>query len=286
MVGPGGLISPLETNPCQHPYPARPLGRAGPRASSLAALGLRFFGFQFGLFLTAYLFYLCLSIFGYYTVAAFCFVYLRPRPLLVFTFLPFLPFSLFGPQPILLIYCYLVGGPTPWFVGGLGFFFSCFFGLPHGLAYYLPPYLSDTMGRSSIYPTWLLYLTISNFTGKFMSSATFIPFNASPDAPPPWTPFSLYDHTEYLSFTAKYAKSVTKGMGRLLAEGEYKRLFRTFCLLSTYRKGSKFGPSGVWDLFTGPIGRLYGIGPDIGILFDDLFLAFSPLPQIQNGIRN
>ena len=136
------------------------------------------------------------------------------------------------------------------------------------------------MGRTSIYPTWLLYLTISNFTGKFMSSATFIPFNASPDAPPPWTPFSLYDHTEYLSITAKYAKSLTKGMGGLLAEGEYKRLSRTFCLLSPHRKGSKFGPSGVWDLFTGPIGRLYGIGPDIGLLFDDLFLALShPTPN-------
>ena len=70
-------------------------------------------------------------------------------------------------------------------------------------------------------------------------------------------------------------------MGGRAAEAEYRRLFRTYCLLSPHRKGSLFGPSKVWDLFVGDIVKNMGIGPDIGLLFDDLFLALShPSPSI------
>ena len=84
-----------------------------------------------------------------------------------------------------------------------------------------------------------------------------------------------YDPTEYFRLRAKYATFSTLGMGGQSAEAEYKRLFLTCCLLCPHRKGSRFGPSAVWELFTGQVVRDMGIGPDIGLPYDEIFLALS-----------
>ena len=64
-------------------------------------------------------------------------------------------------------------------------------------------------------------------------------------------------------------------MGKQAAEVGYKRCARTCCLLSPHRKGTLFGPSGVWEVFIGQDVRNLGIGPEIGLLYDDLFLALT-----------
>ena len=71
-------------------------------------------------------------------------------------------------------------------------------------------------------------------------------------------------------------------MGKQAAEGVHKHLFKPFCLLSPHRKGCRFGLSGAWGNFISLDVRGPGIAPDIGILYDDTFLALThPSPSIQ-----
>ena len=55
----------------------------------------------------------------------------------------------------------------------------------------------------------------------------------------------------------------------------FKQLFRTASLLSTHRLRCSLQPSGAWDTYFGDLPTKLRIQPDIGLLFDDLYLALS-----------
>ena len=128
-------------------------------------------------------------------------------------------------------------------------------------------------------PPLINYTTSLSFC-LYLCTATFVPFEPGPLNPITWTPFALYDATEHTALRKKYSSHFFQGMSGLSAESEFKRLFRTFCLLSPHRMGGRIGPSGIWDQFMGTIGTAHGLGNYIGLLFDDLFLALShPSPN-------
>ena len=107
------------------------------------------------------------------------------------------------------------------------------------------------------------------------------PIDDQPTPPPTWTPFAFFVMKSYSTAEKKHDLLFTAGMGKRAAEDVYKQLFRTFCLVSTHREGSRFGPSGAWDTLVGKDIRRQGIAPDVGLLYDDIFLALNhPSPSI------
>ena len=137
MVGPGGLTSPVETNPCHHPYPAWPQGRAGPWAFVACCFGLAkcwfFWSFGFPVF---QLWFYFLSFLPYLTPAGALYPWRRFADFFVFFFFFFFWASTHCTY-LLLPYGWscLLDFWWVWVCSSAGMFV----GLPLGLSRYLPP---------------------------------------------------------------------------------------------------------------------------------------------------
>ena len=128
----------------------------------------------------------------------------------------------------------------------------------------------------------LLSITLIAPPRAWLTHGLFVPCEDRTQPLLPWVPFSTLDESAYLSFRSRRKISLPDGFSGLQAENGFKRLFRTFCILSTHRSGSEFGPSGAWGWMIGGNIRSFAIACDIGLLFDDLFLALThPTPSTQ-----
>ena len=110
----------------------------------------------------------------------------------------------------------------------------------------------------------------------------FVPFEDTPTLLPPWPPLSVFPTADYWQIRGRQGHRLATAMVGSTAELGFKRIFRTFCLLSAHRRGSTIGPSGAWEALISPRMVEFGIGPDIGLLFDDLFLILTrPSPALE-----
>lgn len=110
----------------------------------------------------------------------------------------------------------------------------------------------------------------------------FVPFQDTPALPTPWSPLAHFPADEYWNLKERQRSHFSPGMSGIITEAGYKCLFQTLGLLSAHKQKSMFGPSGAWAALIGGTLNGFGIGPDVGLLFDDLFLTLiHPSPSIE-----
>ena len=127
----------------------------------------------------------------------------------------------------------------------------------------------------------LLIILLFILFSRVPDAEALAPFDDQPTPPPPWTPFAFFDMESYSKSKKKHDLLFAAGMGKRAADDVHKQLFRTPCLVSTHREGSIFGPSGAWDTLAGEDTKKLGFAPDVGLLYNDIFLALThPSPSI------
>ena len=143
------------------------------------------------------------------------------------------------------------------------------------MAFFGQPMVRFTALRFSV------FLLIFHFMGS-QGLQTYVPFQGTPTDPTPWSPLLIFPLETYWKIRGRQGALLTDGIAAILGEANFRRIFRTTCLLSAHRVGSNFGPSGAWDgiISTGLEGL--GIASDLSLFLDDLFLAISrPEPSIE-----
>ena len=109
----------------------------------------------------------------------------------------------------------------------------------------------------------------------------FSPFCDAPTPPNPWAPLHHFPADAHWKARAQSGARLTHGMSGAAAELGFRGIIRTLSLVSSYRRDSRFDPSSAWDHLIGTHGIELGIGLDIGLLFDDLFLSLThPSPNL------
>ena len=108
----------------------------------------------------------------------------------------------------------------------------------------------------------------------------FTPFTTTRDTPHPWSPFNITDYRTYDALRKRYDVHLPDGLTRADAEKGYIRLYRIITIIATDRLNSGIAPSLVWENDLSHDNPLSPVRQELGILYDELFLALArPSPD-------